>query len=352
MLAPVFRPAIQRVFSALVLLGVITVTGGVCFWWLGQGQYSFGQAVYFAVITISTVGYAELPGLETHPWARLVTGALIISGIGTIAYFQSTLTALLVEGVIAKAFRRRRMDRKIAALKNHMVVAGCGRTGKYIVEELVAIGQHFIVIDRDEALVARINDEVCGGKLLYVIGDATEDHTLIAAGVQRAHGVVAALSEDRDNLFVTLSARSINPRARIVSKAVEVENEPKILKAGADTTVSPNRIGGMRLVSELVRPKVTAFLDQMLRVTKNLRFEEVAVQKGSTFVGKTLRELPIRENTNLLVVALHEPEGGYIYNPSPDHQINVGTQLIVMGEIAGVEKLRDMVAASREDNSG
>lgn len=352
MLAPVLRPAIQRVLSALALLGIITVAGGFAFWLLGQGQYEFSEAIYFAVITISTVGYAELPDLESHPWARFITGALIISGIGTIAFFQSTLTALLVEGVIAKAFRRRRMDRKIAALKDHMVVAGCGRTGKHIVEELATIGQPFVVIDRDEALVSRINDEVCDGKLLYVIGDATEDHTLVAAGVERAHGVVAALAEDRDNLFVTLSARSLNPKARIVSKAVEVENEPKILKAGADTTVSPNRIGGMRLVSELVRPKVTAFLDQMLRVTKNLRFEEVAVPEGSSFVGKTLRELPIREHTSLLVVALHQAADGYVYNPSPDHRIDVGTQLIVMGEVTGVEKLRDMVAASREDQRG
>lgn len=336
-------PAIQRVLSALALLSAVTLLGGVGIWWFGQGQYSFGHAIYFAVITISTVGYAELPGLETHPWARWVTGALIISGIGTIAFFQSTLTALLVEGVIAKAFRRRRMDRKIATLEGHMVVAGCGRTGKHIVEELATIGQDFVVIDRDEALLNRISDEVCKGKLLYVLGDATEDHTLVAAGVERASGVVAALSEDRDNLFVTLSARSLNPRARIVSKAVETENEPKILKAGADTTVSPNRIGGMRLVSELVRPKVTAFLDQMLRVTKNLRFEEVAVTEGSSFVGRTLRELPIREQTNLLVIALHEPEGGYVYNPSPDHRIDVGTQLIVMGEVVGVDKLREMV---------
>lgn len=337
-----FELAIRRVLSALALLCIIILLGALALYYLGQGEYSFAHSVYFAVITISTVGFAELPHLEAHPAARLITGIMIIAGIGTIAFFQSTLTALLIEGVIAKVFRRRRMKNKIAALSDHMVVAGCGRTGKYIIEELHAIGQTFVLIEQDEALIARVNEEL-GGKLLYVLGDATEDHTLVAAGVERARGVVSALADDRDNLFVTLSARSLNPKARIVSKAVEIENEPKIVKAGADTTVSPNRIGGMRLVSELVRPKVTQFLDQMLRVTKNLRFEEVRIPQGSSFAGKSLREVPIRDKTNLLVVALHEPEGGYVYNPSPDHKLDVGTQLIVMGETQSVDKLRAMV---------
>ncbi len=339
-----FDLAIRRVLSALALLGIVILLGGAALYYLGQGEYSFAHSIYFAVITISTVGFAELPHLDAHPAARFVTGIMIIAGIGTIAFFQSTLTALLIEGVIAKAFRRRRMKNRIAALADHMVVAGCGRTGKYIVEELHAIGQTFVLIEQDEALIARVSDEL-DGKLLYVVGDATEDHTLIAAGVERARGVVSALAEDRDNLFVTLSARSLNPKARIVSKAVEIENEPKIVKAGADSTVSPNRIGGIRLVSELVRPKVTQFLDQMLRVTKHLRFEEVPIPEGSSFAGKSLREVPIRDKTNLLVVALHEPQGGYVYNPSPDHKLEVGTQLIVMGEVPSVDKLREMVAA-------
>jgi len=339
-----FELAIRRVLSALGLLVLIILLGGIALYYLGHGEYSLARSVYFAVITISTVGFAELPHLAAHPAARLVTGLMIIAGIGTIAFFQSTLTALLIEGVIAKVFRRRRMKNKIASLADHMVIAGCGRTGKYIVEELHAIGQSFVVIEQDEALLGRLNEEL-GGKLLYVLGDATEDHTLVAAGVERARGVVSALADDRDNLFVTLSARSLNPQARIVSKAVEIQNEPKILKAGANSTVSPNRMGGIRLVSELVRPKVTQFLDQMLRVTKNLRFEELEIPQGSSFAGRTLREVPIRDKTNLLVVAIYEPAGGYIYNPSPDHKLEVGTQLIVMGEVPSVDKLREMVDA-------
>ncbi len=336
--------SIHRVFSALGLLGFVIALGALVIWLLGGGDWSFADTVYFAIYTVSTVGFNELPHIERHLWVRAATGVLILAGIGAIAFFQSTLTALLVEGVIGRTVRRRRMENKIGALTKHFVVAGCGRTGKYVVEELSAVKRDFVVIDRDEALLERMNEEI-GGTLLYIVGDATEDHTLMEAGVERAAGVVASLSDDRDNLFITLSVRTLNPNARIVSKAIESQNEAKLVRAGADATVSPNRIGGHRLVSELVRPKVTAFLDNMLRVTKNLRFEEVEVPAGSEWVGQTLRSVPIRDRTNLLVVALLEPDGSYVYNPSPDAIIHAGTQLIVIGEIDSMEKLRELLAS-------
>ncbi len=328
---------------ALGMLTIILFGGGALLWWLGDGHYPYAETVYFALITVASVGFGELPHMDKIHGMRVVTGIIIIAGVGTMAFFQSTLTALLVEGVLGKTFRKARMDKKIAALSNHLVVAGCGRTGKYIVEELSAIDRPFVIIDRDEDVLMQLN-ELLGGKLLYVIGDATEDHTLIEAGVERAHGIMAALTDDRDNLFIVISTRTLNPKARIVSKVIEVENEPKLLRAGADMTVSPHRIGGFRMVSELVRPKATEFMDRMLRVTKNLRFDEVELPKGSIYEGKTLREVPIRQQTRLLVVALHEPNERYVYNPEPDHALEAGTQLIVMGEPDSVEKLRGMLA--------
>ncbi|MCA9594186.1 MAG: potassium channel protein [Myxococcales bacterium] len=336
----------RRVLRALLVLFLVIHLGAFGIWLFGGGEYGLLESIYFAIYTVATVGYAELPHLDQHGFARMFNGALIIAGIGAIAYFQSTLTAMLVEGVIGRVWRRGRMKNKIEGLREHYVVAGCGRTGKYVVEELTAVGRGFVVVDKDEALLERMSAEL-GGKLLFIVGDATEDHTLQEAGISRASGVIAALSDDRDNLFVTLTARTLNPDLRIVSKAVEIENEGKLLRAGADTTVSPNRIGGHRLVSELVRPRVTAFLDQMLRVTENLRFEEVTVPEGSPWVGRSLRSVPIRDRTNLLVVALHEPDGSYVYNPSPDRPLAAGTQLIVMGELDSVQKLRAMVDAPR-----
>jgi len=336
------RWEIRRVMYALGAFMIIVLVGGFALWGLGEHEYSLGDCIYFALITAATVGFAELPELTQHHGMRIVTGVLILSGIGAIAFFQSTLTAVLVEGVIAETFRRRRMQKKIGLLRDHLVVAGVGRTGKYIVEELDAIRRDFVVIDKDEEALKKLNEEL-KGRLLYVVGDATEDHTLLEAGVERAHGVMAALTADRDNLFIVLSVRALNPKARIVSKVVELENEGKIVRAGADQTVSPHRMGGLRMVSELVRPKVTEFLDRMLRVTKNLRFEEVEVPRHSRYADKSLREVPIRQETRLLVVALHEPGGDYIYNPAPEHPLRVGTQLIVMGDPEGVEKLRDLM---------
>jgi voltage-gated potassium channel len=180
--------------------------------------------------------------------------------------------------------------------------------------------------------------------MLYVHGDATEDHALMAAAVERARGVVAALTHDKDNLYVTLSARSLNAQARIVSKVVEDEAAAKILKAGATAIVNPTMIGARRLASELIRPEVNEFLDQMLRdKDKNLRLEEVVVPTGSGFVGRALKDTPIRRETRALVVAVREENRTFTYNPDPEHLIVQGTTLIVLGEAESIVKLRQLV---------
>jgi voltage-gated potassium channel len=297
------------------------------------------------VITISTVGFYELGHLRDVPGARVLTVGLIIAGIGVLAYMQSNLTALLVEGAIGEAFRRRRMQRDIAKLSDHMVIAGAGRTGRHVIEELIATRTPFVVIDRDEAMLLQASADLCDGKMLYVAGDATADHVLHAAGIDRARGVVAALTEDKDNLYVTLSARSLNATARIVSKVLEDEAAHKILRAGATSIVNPTMIGGRRLVSELIRPTVVQFLDLMLRdKDKNLRFEEVAVSKTSPFAGVALKDTPIRRETRALVVAVRAADQAFTYNPDPDFVLTEGTTLVVLGETESILKLRQIVA--------
>jgi voltage-gated potassium channel len=278
------------------------------------------------------------------PGARGVTIALILSGVGALAYFQANLTALLVEGAIGQAWRRNRMRKLITALADHIVVAGAGATGKHVIEELVATRTPFVVIDRDQHHLTRISDELAEGKMLYVHGDATEDHILLEAGVDRAKGVVAALTHDKDNLFVTLSARSLNASARIVAKVIEDETVPKMMKAGATSVVSPTMIGGRRMASELIRPEVTEFLDQLVRdKDKNLRLEEVSIPDKSSFVGMALKDTPIRRETKLLVVAVRGADRTFNYNPDPELILEQGATLVVMGETDGVVKLRKLV---------
>ncbi len=327
-------------FATLVIAG----TAGYSV--LGRGRWELADCAYMTVITISTVGFYELGNLKEVPGARVLTVGLIVAGVGVLAYMQSNLTALLVEGAIGEAFRRRRMQREIAKLSGHIVVAGAGRTGKHVVEELVATRIPFVVIDREEAMMLEVSADLCQGKMLYVAGDATADHVLLAAGIERARGVVAALTEDKDNLYVTLSARSMNANARIVSKVVEDEAAPKILKAGATAIVNPTMIGARRLAAELIRPEVTQFLDIMLRdKDKNLRFEEVTIPKTSTFIGLALKDAPIRRETRALVVAVRGTDKSFTYNPEPDYVLAEGTTLVVLGEADSIVKLRRLVGS-------
>jgi len=343
----VTNKSVKRLAFAAVLLLALVLVGSGGYYALGDGRWSFAECVYMTVITLSTVGFGELSRMGEVPGARTLTIMLIIGGVGTLAYVQANVTAVLVEGAIGQALRRNRMRKKIEALSGHIVVAGSGSTGKHVIEELIATKTPFVVIDRNQEHLHRISELWMAGDMLFVHGDATEDHVLLLAGIERAAGVVAALTHDKDNLFVTLSARSLNAAARIVSKVTEDEAAPKMLKAGATAVVSPTQIGGQRMASELIRPEVNEFLDQMLRdKDKSLRLEEVTVPKSSPYVGHALRDAPIRKETNLLVIAVRQPTREFVYNPEPDFVLEAGMTLVVMGAADGVKKLRLLVAAT------
>jgi voltage-gated potassium channel len=339
--------SLRRLLYAVAVLTMIAACGAVTLYVLGEGRWTMGDCIYMTVITLSTVGFGELAQMHLVPGARFVTIVLIVSGVGALAYVQGNLTALLVEGLIGQAWRRNRMRKAIDRLEGHVVVAGAGSTGRHVIEELLATHTTFVVIDRNLEHLERLSEDLAGGKMLYVHGDATEDHVLLEAGIKRARGVVAALTHDKDNLFVTLSARSLNAGARIVSKIVDDEAAAKMLKAGASSAVNPTLIGGRRLASELIRPEVNEFLDQMLRdKTKNLRIEEAVVPARSSFIGVALKDTPIRRETRLLVVAVRDTERQFTYNPEPEHELRGGATLIVMGEAEAVVKLRKILADS------
>jgi voltage-gated potassium channel len=341
------NPTIRRLIIALGAVAVLVTVGTLGYHALGGGRWVLSDCLYMTVITLSTVGFGELSDMSQVRGARALTMGLIAGGVGTLAYVQGTVTALLVEGVIGQAFRRNRMRKAIDGLTGHIVVAGAGSTGRHTIEELVATRTAFVVIDRDHGHLERISHELADGKLLFVHGDATEDATLLAAGVTRARGVVAALTHDKDNLYVTLSARSLNAGARIVAKVTENDAAPKMIKAGATSVVNPTMIGGRRMASECIRPVVNEFLDQMLRdKDKNLRLEEVAIPPGSSLIGVALKDTPIRRQTRVLVVAVRESSRAFIYNPEPDLVLVEGATLVVMGETESVVKLRKLVEDS------
>lgn len=339
--ATLWERVAARLLSAALVLCAVVIGGGLVLWVLGRGRWHLGEAIYVALITVSTVGFHELEGMGQVRYSYVVVGAIVVAGLVAIAYFQSMMTAILVEGVIGERLREKRMQKRIDQISDHIVVAGAGSTGMHVIEELHASRESFVVIDRDPLVLERISRDLVDGKMLYVVGDATEDAVLTAAGITRCRGVVAALTEDKDNLFVTLSARSLNAGARIVSKVIGPDAAPKMMRAGANATVSPNMMGGRRLASEIVRPTVVAFIDKMLRERDALRLEEVAVPDKSPFVGKPLWEVET-EKMNVLVVALRVDKK-FLYNPEPGTQIEVGSVLVVLGAEANVTRLRALV---------
>lgn len=236
------------------------------------------------------------------------------------------------------------MQKDIDRLRGHIVVAGCGSTGRYVIEELYATRRPFVVVDRSEPRMREVAEEVCEGNMRFVVGDATHDQALLAAGIERASGVVAALTDDADNLYVTLSARALNANARIVTKTISSEAEGKMRRAGANAVVSPNTIGGKRMASELVRPEVVEFLDQMQRADHSLRLEDIAIPEHSSLVGKQLRDAAFRPRTKALVIATRDKDGSFHYNPGPETRIRAGLTLIVLGEHSDLETVRSIVA--------
>lgn len=340
-------PVYARLITATVVFVATVLAGTFAYYELGEGQWSIFDCLYMTVITLSTVGYGEvLPGMTKLEGVRVINLVLIVLGSGTLLYFVSNLTALIVEGDLQGILRQRKMERTIDKLRDHVIVCGVGSTGRHAATELSVTGTPFVLIDRDEHRLQELRDEL-GHDTLYVVGEATDDHVLERAGVTHARGVIAALTDDKDNLFVTITARSYNPTARIVAKCIEPSTEAKLRRAGANSVVSPNYIGGMRMVSEMIRPATVEFLDRMLRGDregKSLRIEEIPIPKESKLVGKRLAETQIR-SLGALVLAMHLPDGEYLYNPPSDHQITSGSALIVLAQLPDVHRLRAGLAS-------
>lgn len=335
-----------RMVRALTALLIAMSIGTVGFWLIESGKASLSDCLYMTIITLSTVGYGEV--IPLTPVGRAFASVLIIFGMGTLLYFASTVVALWVEIDMSKARRRRKMEKAISQLSNHIIVCGVGATGSHVVQELDATKTPFVMIDSNEerisAIVEMLNHKQ---QLLSVVGDATEDRVLEEAGIERARGLVAALRDDKDNVYITLSARQLNPKLRIIARAMEKDALSKILRAGADQVVSPNLIGGMRIASEMIRPEVVEFLDMMMRdMDKNTRIEQVSLPLGSPLVGKKLSETNIRKTTDVLVIAIRDKLGKYIYNPGPEAVLTGEATLIVLGAVDSIIRLRKSVCGT------
>jgi voltage-gated potassium channel len=262
-------------------------------------------------------------------------------------YVFSVVTAFLVEGEIRNLFWRRTMQKRIQALKEHFIVCGLGDTGRYAIEELHKTKTPFVVVEIHEDKIKRFQEHESGSykEVLYVLGDATEETVLDAAGLERARGVIAAVDSDKDNLVITVMVRQKAPKVRIVARCAEVKFADRILRAGANTTVSPSAIGGLRLASEALRPHVTGFLDLMLRErARTLRIDEIVVPEASPWIGRRMEELKFRARYSLVPLAvkstLSERKHDFLVNPPDTLALQAGTVLIVMGDVEEIGRAR------------
>jgi len=332
--------------QAILLIIAVFVLGTTGYLIVGLAtghSWSILDCAYMTIITLATVGYGEIMDLRNNPIGRIYTIVLIFFGMGVMLYGVSTVTAFIVEGNLTKVLWRRKMKKEIEKKRNHFIVCGAGSTGFYIIEELLTTGRDFVVIDKDSENIERAKR---GGEFSYITGDATDDNILLEAGIKYASGIVTALPEDKDNLFVTVSARELNKNIRIIAKVVDPQSKSKMILAGANSVVSPNAIGGLRMVSEMVRPHVVTFLDRMLREREEVyRFEEVKISEGSRFIGKKLMEIGIYENMGIPILAIREPDkDDLIYNPKPDTIINKEMTFVVLANRDDVKKLKEYLS--------
>ncbi len=314
------KPTIGRLRVALGMVAGITVIGTIGYWLFG---FTLLDAAYQTIINITTVGFRELEDFSDAE--KLFTMFVIVFGVGTVLYAFTLTLQVVVEGELRHFVGRRLMDRRINQMRDHTIVCGWGRVGRAVGDDLAAAGEQVVVVDANE-------DRVRDLPYPTVVGDATLDSTLRAAGIERARALIAALEGDAENLFVTLSGRDINPGLFIVARARADDSVPKLEHAGADRVVNPQELGAARMASFVARPHVAEFVDVVMHERSlEFRMQEVVVGGRSPLVGRSLRDLNLRQDRGVLVLALRRSDGTFDTNPHPDTLIEPGQVLIAVG---------------------
>lgn len=349
----------KRLLLAVGLLVSLIVTSTLGYRALGGPSVTFLQALYMAVITLAGVGYTEVVDTSHNPLLRVFNIAVVLVGVALTVYVFSVVAAFLVELEATSPFWRRRMQKRIDQLSNHFIVCGIGDTARYAVEELKHTKTPHVVIELEEEKINHLRQvhPRLVEDLLYVIGDATEEEILEKAGIGRARGIITALPEDKDNLVVTVVVRQRFPKMRIVARSADERFADRMLRAGAQATVSPSRIGGLRMASEVIRPHVVGFLDLMLKAqSQTLRVEQIDVT-GPPWAGLPLRDLQLNSKFNLLVLALKSDASEKLWvNPPETVVVKSGSAVILLGDVNDIQRARQEgggeAATSPKNTSG
>lgn len=328
----------KKMFFVLALIFLIIAFGTLGY--MGIEGWNFLDSVYMTVITLSTVGYREVHELSMK--GIVFTIFLIVGGVGVMLYALGTGARAILEGELKEIFGRKKLEKRIKELSGHYIICGYGRMGKIISKELQAERVRFVVVDKAPVSLEENRD------VLILLGDATQDHVLKEAGIEKARGLISVLPTDAENLFVVLSARGLNPGLLIVARAVDEDAEQKLLRAGATKVVSPYHLGGLRMAHTVLKPTVVDFIEFATRSGNiELQMQEIGIQEGSSLIGLTLQECGIGEGLGVIVVAIKQSTGDTKFNPTFRSTVKPGDTLIVLGEVAKLKGFEEMAKTGR-----
>ena len=315
--------AISILILAAGTIGYITIEG-----------WPFIDALYMTVITISTVGFKEVN--QVGEMGRIFTIFLVFCGVGFSLYVAAAVVQFMVEGRIRIIMGRRRLDKKIDRLKNHYIVCGYGRIGKVLCRHLKRARIDVAVIEKDPEQIPAMDED----GVLYIVGEAADENNLNKAGIQRAKAVVAALATDTDNVFLVLTARQLAPKLLIMARASQATAKIKLRAAGANFVESPYEMGAVSMAHRIIRPTVTSFLDlAFAHKRKDIQMEEIPVSSTSELVNVQLKDSGIRQNYNLIIIAIKKSDGDMQFNPSYEAVIAPHDTVIAVGEVGNLQKL-------------
>ncbi|PFD47472.1 potassium channel protein [Bacillus cereus] len=315
----------KQLWIAVICMTFVVILGTLGF--MTIEEISLFQAFWMTMITVLTVGYGDAVPVTQ---AGKVFALLIIPvGVGIVTYAIGVVAAMIIEGNLFHAVRRKKMDKQIAQLENHIIVCGCGRVGLQVVHELQEKKIPFVVVDKDGSTFEQ-------EKLLYVHGDATEDHVLHNAGISKAAGLVAIVANDAENVFITLTARGLNDAIKIVARAEKPETEEKLRRAGANKVINPSSMAGIHIAKGIANPLTVHYIDTVLYgVEQSFVIEEIQVGKDSILANKSLLESNVRNQFDVTILAILR-NGGIIHNPTGQEKLQEHDMIIVFGS---VEKL-------------
>jgi voltage-gated potassium channel len=336
----------RRLSYIFYIIILIIVVGTIGFKIIGGSKTSWLDALFMTATTITTVGYGDVIGLGDKPMGKLFTIVYVLLSTGTILYVFTSLAAYIIEGELRRVFRRRTMERRISKMKGHYVVCGIGMVGLYIVHELYQSKYDLIAVDNDEGKTEVLQAHKLNVDL--VVGDATENEILEMAMVRQAKGLFATTNSDNDNVVISLTAKQLNPELRVIARCNDTKNIDKIRRAGADAVVALNYIGGLRMASEMLRPHVVTLIDGMLRDRSSMvRVEELEIPKHSPYVGKSLEEVDFRAVGNILIIAIRNAHGEWIYNPTLDVVLEKEMHLIFLATPEERDVMRSIVSGEK-----